>query len=46
MVPVKLGRVDEACSAVQDYIAKYKRDSSRSTLESIQARIQKALRKR
>ena len=45
MVLVKLGRAQEAMAAIDDYIAKYKRDKSRSTFEKICGRVEKALRK-
>ncbi|NML63476.1 hypothetical protein HHL21_20775 [Massilia sp. RP-1-19] len=45
MVLVKLGRAPEAKAAIKDYIAKYKRDQSRSSFEKMYARVEKALRK-
>jgi hypothetical protein len=44
MVLVKLGLAQEAKAAIDDYIAKYKRDQSRSSFEKICARVEKALR--
>jgi len=43
MVLVKLGRAREAKAAIEDYIAKYKRDQSRSSFEKICARVEKGL---
>lgn len=44
VVLVKLGHALEAKAAI-DYIAKYKRDRSRSSFEKICARVEKGLRK-
>jgi hypothetical protein len=44
-VLVKLGRAQEARAAIDDYIAKYKQDQSRSSFEKICARVEKALRR-
>jgi hypothetical protein len=45
MVMVKLGRAYEAKTAIDEYVAKYKRDQNRSSLEKIKTRVEKALRK-
>lgn len=45
MVLVKLGRAQEAKAVIDDYIAKYKRDQSRSSFEKICVRVEKVLRK-
>lgn len=45
MVLVKLGRAPEAKVAIDGYIAKYKRDQSRSSFQKICARVEKALSK-
>jgi hypothetical protein len=45
MVLVRLGRAQEAKAAIEEYIARYKRDRSRSSFEKICVRVEKALRK-